>query len=67
MTDPTLDNTPQADEPLTPEQTLEKLLLGEGLVLTPPQRPIDLVAFRNWEPVKIEGKPVSEILIEDRR
>jgi hypothetical protein len=51
----------------TPEQRLQQLLLERGLLaeITPPLRPEDYP--RDRRPIPIEGKPISEFIIEERR
>jgi len=61
-----LDELPPEDKP-SPEQEVERLLFESGVILAMPTRKVDPAAFRSWKAVEIEGKPVSEILLEDRR
>jgi hypothetical protein len=54
-------------QPLTPEEQL--LLLKDGVIDQVP-RPLaeaDRQAFQEYKPVPIEGKPLSETIIEERR
>lgn len=54
-------------EAQTPEQKLQQKLFEAGLLteIKPPIR--DFEAYRNRQPVKVEGKPISETIIEERR
>jgi predicted Zn-dependent peptidase len=49
------------------ERELAQRLLAAGLLseIKPPSR--DVESFRRYQPVKVEGKPVSETIIEERR
>ncbi len=62
-----LEECPQAArKPLT-EQELERRLLESGFLASVPP-PADTVALRwSFEPVKIEGEPLSETVIRERR
>lgn len=56
-------------QPLTPGQQLQLLLLKDGVIDRVP-RPVteaDRQAFQEYKPVPIEGKPLSETIIEERR
>jgi hypothetical protein len=56
-------------QPLTPEEQLQLLLLKDGVIDQIPRPPTeaDMRAFQEYEPVPIEGKPLSETIIEERR
>lgn len=48
------------------EQRLDRLLLNRGFVRSrPPGK--DAGRFRRWRPIRIEGNPLSETIIEERR
>jgi hypothetical protein len=49
------------------EEELAQELLREGILdhVPPPVR--DATSFENYKPVEIEGKPLSETIIEERR
>ncbi|MEX0713258.1 MAG: hypothetical protein WD278_12965 [Pirellulales bacterium] len=52
---------------LAPEPDLQKRLIDAGL-LKEFKRPLrDAEAFKSRKPVSIEGKPLSETIIEERR
>ena len=55
------------EEQRAKEQEFKKRLLEVGLLtkITPPI--IDFSPWRDRRPVPIEGKPVSELIIEERR
>ena len=51
----------------TPEQKLQQKLFEAGL-LTEIKPPItDFAPYRNRQPVEVEGKPISETIIKERR
>lgn len=53
----------------SPEDLADAALLKNGIISHIPSPPTeaDIARFRNFKPVKVEGKPISESLIEDRR
>jgi hypothetical protein len=51
----------------TQEEEIEHMLLADGIVSEVPPPITDPTRFQNWKPVKVEGKPVSETVIEERR
>ena len=53
--------------PQMTEEEFERHLLAKGIISEIPLRIIDPVFEQNRKPVEIEGKPVSEIIIEERR
>jgi hypothetical protein len=48
------------------EQRLDQLLLSRRIVRSRP-RGKDPDRFNRWQPVQLEGKPLSETIIEERR
>ncbi|MGH7226955.1 MAG: hypothetical protein ACRELF_27385, partial [Gemmataceae bacterium] len=56
-------------QPLTPEDELQLLLLKDGVIdrIPPPLTEAEIRAFQVYKPVPIEGKPLSETVIEERR
>ncbi len=48
------------------EQRLDQLLLSRGIVRTK-SRGKDPSRFNRWQPVRLEGKPLSDTIIEERR
>ena len=51
------------------EETIAQSLLQKGIIRKIPAKPTaeDMAQFNAWKPVKVEGRPVSETLIEERR
>lgn len=56
-------------QPLTLEDELQLLLLKDGVIdhIPPPLTEAEIRAFQEYKPVPIEGKPLSETIIEERR
>jgi hypothetical protein len=48
------------------EDDFENQLVHEGVISVPPPR-TDVSSLTNWKPVEIQGKPLSETIIEERR
>jgi hypothetical protein len=46
---------------------VEQHLLEKGIISRIPPRIRDASVYANRKPVEVEGKPVSEIIIEERR
>ena len=46
---------------------LDRALMQAGLLPHPPTGLADVEAHENWKPVSIQGKPLSETIIEERR
>jgi hypothetical protein len=66
-----IDNAPTGE---TPEEELRwrkeevyQRLRDKGIVIHIPLPITDPKPFDDWKPIKIEGKPLSEIIIEERR
>lgn len=62
------------DNAETPEQELQRRedefkqrLLDKGIVIHIPLENVELLPFENYVPIEIEGKPLSETIIEERR
>lgn len=55
--------------PFTPEEELRLLLLKDGVIdhIPRPFTEADRKAFEEYKPVSIEGKPLSETIVEERR
>ena len=62
-----LANRSSGQSGVTKEEQLQRQLLADGLVSHVPGRKKDLERYRQWQPVAIVGKPVSETIIEERR
>ena len=54
-------------EPQMTEEEFERKLLEKGIISRIPPRIRDEAFYQNRQPVDVEGKPVSEIIIEERR
>lgn len=52
---------------VSPVERLDQTLLEAGVISEIPPRITDPTAYEDWEPVEVTGKPLSEIIIEDRR
>lgn len=46
---------------------LDRRLLAEGVISRIPPPITDFTPYQNWKPVEIQGKPLSETIIEGRR
>jgi prevent-host-death family protein len=49
------------------EEAFERKLLETGFLLSAPCRSKDRANRPQWKPVQIAGRPLSEIIIEERR
>src|SRR5262249_25199366 len=56
-------------ESLGEGEQIERELLAEGIIdhIPAPVTPSQLDDYRRWQPIVIEGKPVSETILEERR
>ena len=57
----------RGEKPLSEEDETELQLLKEGILDHVPPTPMDQESFDEWKPVAIEGRPLSETIIEERR
>jgi hypothetical protein len=57
----------RGEKVLSDEEEEELELLKEGILDYVPPAPMDQKSFEEWKPVAIEGKPLSETIIEERR
>jgi len=64
-----LDTLPDADEAemRRREAEFERRLLEKGLTVKLPLPASSAMPFEEYEPIKVQGKPVSETIIEERR
>jgi hypothetical protein len=62
-----LSNGSGRESGLTKEEQLQRQLVAEGLVSHIPARKKDIERYRNWQPVTIQGKPLSQTIVEERR
>lgn len=49
------------------EDEFERALVAAGLLSVPKLQDLDVEQYRQYQPVAVQGKPVSETLIEERR
>ena len=54
------------DDSLSPEEILERRLLADGVISHIPPRVAD-PNRQQFKPVEVKGKPLSEIIIAERR
>jgi hypothetical protein len=57
----------QTAEPLLTEDEFERHLAAEGIIAPIPSSDEDDADDDDWEPVTVTGKPLSEMVIEERR
>jgi hypothetical protein len=62
-------NSPEIVKSPVTDDEFEQHLLASGVItdIPPPPTEADIEAFRNYKPITVEGKPVSETIIEERR
>ncbi len=58
--------TKETEPPMT-EQEFAQYLYEKGVIGKPPPPLTDFSRYENYQPVKVEGEPVSETIIEERR
>jgi hypothetical protein len=66
LIDSLLETPAEALEALSLEDLLEQRLLERGVISEIPKRLRDPEQYRDFKPVKVKGKPLSETIIEDR-
>ena len=57
----------RGENPLSEEDEFELELLKEGTLDSVPPGTRDQKSLEEWKPVEIQGKPLSETIIEERR
>jgi hypothetical protein len=62
-----LDQLIATDAPRMTEEEFEQRLLAKGIISRIPPRIRDAESFANRRLIEVEGKPLSEIIIEERR
>jgi hypothetical protein len=62
-----LDKLLAADAPRMTEEEIEQRLLAKGIISRIPPRIRDADFYANRKPIEVKGKPLSEIIIEERR
>jgi hypothetical protein len=60
-------NGGQASGPQMTEDEFEQMLFEKGILCQVPPPITDFAPYENREPVKIDGPPLSETIISDRR
>jgi len=58
---------PPSQKPMTKEEELEWELFRAGMLSEIKPRVVDVERYRNYKPIEVKGKPVSETIIEERR
>lgn len=58
--------TSEAAPELSPEDQLDQVLLEAGVISEIPPPITDFTPYQNRQPIEVKGKPLSEIIIEDR-
>jgi len=66
LIDSLLGNPNEAQGMLSPEDLLERRLLERGVISEIPKRNVDPATYKEFEPIEVKGKPVSETIIEER-
>ena len=62
-----MDSVPRGPETRTEEDEIRRSLLREGVIITRRPPVTDYTPWDEWKPVEVQGKPVSETIIEERR
>ncbi|HSZ57743.1 MAG TPA: hypothetical protein VK797_18920 [Tepidisphaeraceae bacterium] len=62
-----IDTEPAASATGGVEDRFDQLLLRDGLIERIPPPVADTQSYNAWRPIPIEGKPLSETVIEERR
>lgn len=66
LIDSLLELPPEPEQILSPEELLERRLLERGAISAIPKRNFDPNTYKEFEPIEVKGKPVSETIIEER-
>jgi hypothetical protein len=62
-----LDHMLATGAPRISEEEFEQRLLSKGIISRIPPRIRDAEFYANRKPIEVKGKPLSEIIIEERR
>ncbi len=62
-----LENQPARIAKSDGQSQLRQALIDRGLLDKQPPRGKDMDRFRRWVPIPIQGKPLSQTIIEERR
>lgn len=57
LIDSLLENPTEAQQPLSPEDLLERRLLERGVISKIPKRNFDPDTYEEFEPIEVTGKP----------
>jgi len=66
LIDSLLGSPGEAKKTLSLEDLLEQRLLEDGVISKLPTRDFDPETYKEFEPIEVSGKPVSETIIEER-
>jgi hypothetical protein len=66
LIDSLLGSPGEAKKTLSLEDLLEQRLLEDGVISKLPTRDLDPETYKEFEPIEVSGKPVSETIIEER-
>ncbi len=53
-------------KPLVTEEEFQKILVAKGIIRSIPSRVVDKTPYENRKLLEVKGKPLSEIIIEER-
>ena len=67
LIDSLLKPSDETQSPMLPEDLLEQKLLQAGIISKIPERLPPPEHLKNFKPIEVKGKPVSETIIEERR
>ncbi len=56
----------KVEKPQMTEEEFAQYLYQKGIIGKPPPPITDFSRYENYEPVKVEGEPVSETIIKER-
>lgn len=62
-----LDSLPTSTEPLMTESEFAEYLAAKGVIAPLVRTEPDTDDDDDWEPIEVTGKPLSQIIIEERR
>lgn len=65
----TVDRPPSNGETKTPitEEEVQKILFAEGIIGNIPDLSKWTDEDEDWEPIEVEGEPISEMIVRERR
>lgn len=62
-----LDERARRQGQLAPEERVRQALVERGMLEERPPSGKDPERFRRWSPIRVEGEPLSETIVEERR